>query len=149
MNLPKAFIVDIDGTISNGSHRQHFVMNTPKNWAAYNAAMHLDKPIEPVIDTIKCLALVSSIILCSGRQDENRQVTVEWLAKHGVPYTELFMRKTKDYRDDCIIKKEIYENLILPNYNVVAVFDDRVKVVNMWRSLGLYVFDCNETRKEF
>jgi hypothetical protein len=47
------------------------------------------------------------------------------------------MRTEGDHRSDDIVKKEIYEKRIAPWYDVVAVFDDRDKVVKMWRDLGL------------
>ena len=50
------------------------------------------------------------------------------------------MREEGDYRSDDIIKKEIYDEMILPYYNVIAVFDDRSKVVEMTRKLGLHTF---------
>jgi hypothetical protein len=58
------------------------------------------------------------------------------------------MRKAKDYRDDAIVKSEMLDE-ILKTYSVIAVFDDRTKVVDMWRSRGLFVFDCNQTREIF
>jgi hypothetical protein len=47
------------------------------------------------------------------------------------------MRTEGDHRSDDIVKKEIYEKRIAPQYDVVIVFDDRDKVVKMWRDLGL------------
>jgi hypothetical protein len=47
------------------------------------------------------------------------------------------MRKHNDYRSDDIVKKEMYFEYIQPKYNVVCVFDDRDKVVKMWRDLGI------------
>jgi hypothetical protein len=32
---------------------------------------------------------------------------------------------------------------------MVAVFDDRPKVVRMWRETGLFVFNCAQHDKEF
>ena len=47
------------------------------------------------------------------------------------------MRKEKDYRQDAIIKQEIYENEIEGKYNIHFVLDDRDQVVAMWRKKGL------------
>lgn len=77
------------------------------------------------------------IILLSGREETAREKTVVWLKENNVIYDELLMRKEKDFRGDEVIKKEIYESKIAPYYEVVSVFDDRDKVVQMWRSLGL------------
>ena len=49
----------------------------------------------------------------------------------------LIMREKGDRRGDQITKKELYERYIKDNYNVLCVFDDRQKVVDMWREQGL------------
>jgi len=49
------------------------------------------------------------------------------------------MRATGDNRKDSIVKKEIYEGIIKPVFDVKFVLDDRNQVVEMWRSLGLTV----------
>jgi hypothetical protein len=47
------------------------------------------------------------------------------------------MRRSGDNRCDSIVKEEIYREHIEGKYNVLAVFDDRDRVVDMWRRLGL------------
>jgi hypothetical protein len=49
----------------------------------------------------------------------------------------LLMRPEGDHRSDEVVKKEIWEKKIKPWYDVVAVFDDRDRVVKMWRDEGL------------
>jgi hypothetical protein len=39
-----------------------------------------------------------------------------------------------------VVKLEIFDREIRERYYVVGVFDDRNKVVSMWRSLGLTVY---------
>ena len=51
------------------------------------------------------------------------------------------MREEKDHRPDDIVKEEIYHKYIEDKYNIVCVFDDRDKVVKMWREQGLL---CNQ-----
>ena len=149
-----AYIFDIDGTIADNSHRQHYVRNKPKNWRAFNVAMADDKPIKPVIDLLHCIMSTGKykILFSSGRQECDREVTTEWLYQHAALYAhdyELFMRKTDDFRDDTIVKKEMLDKIKELGYTPVAVFDDRTRVVDLWRSEGLYVFDCNQTRENF
>jgi hypothetical protein len=47
------------------------------------------------------------------------------------------MRGNDDNRCDSIVKEEIYNEYIKDKYNVLAVFDDRDRVVDMWRRIGL------------
>ena len=39
-----------------------------------------------------------------------------------------------------VVKNELFDAHVAPNYNVAGVFDDRARVVNMWRTKGLRVF---------
>ena len=54
------------------------------------------------------------------------------------------MRETNDYRQDAVIKKEIYEKEIEGKYCIQGVFEDRTQCVNMWRKLGLTCFQVTD-----
>ena len=148
MNKSKCIIVDLDGSLCNINHRRQYVTTKPRNWDAFNKALVLDEPNFPVLDTIKCLLKSYLIIIVSGRSDDYKTQTVEWLSKYEVPYSELYMRKYKDNRDDTIIKGEICD-MIEETYDVFFIFDDRVKVTDYYRQRGYWVFDCNQTREVF
>ena len=75
---------------------------------------------------------------------QERERTEAWLSFYGVKdYEFLLMRRENDFRKDNIVKQEIYENHIKDKYNVLMIYDDRDQVVNMWRSLGLKVYQVN------
>lgn len=95
----------------------------------------------------KVISLCSpNIIFVSGREGtiQCRKDTYTWLQNYTkLNDINLLMREEEDNREDSIVKKEIYEKHIKPYYEVVAVFDDRDRVVDMWRSLGLFVCQVN------
>jgi FMN phosphatase YigB (HAD superfamily) len=142
----KDIIFDIDGTLANGSHRVQYVRDKPKNWPRYNDLMHLDTVHEHVKKIYLALLeqMEYDIYIVSGREDKFRQVTETWLCHNGIDaYVELYMRKAGDYRSDDIVKEEI----LLTKFNkddIVCVFDDRPRVVRMWRKHGIPVFDCGD-----
>lgn len=128
-------IFDIDGTLADITHRRHFVATKPKNWPAFQAGAHLDKCVEPLAVVARNLKNkgLHRIILCSGRGEQERPVTEAWLDKHQIPYDRLYMRTEKDYRADDIIKEELLDRMIADGYRPELVFDDRDRVVKMWR----------------
>lgn len=145
----KAYIVDIDGTLANGSHRHHLIKTKPKNWPAYRKLAHLDTPIWPVINTIKALAKNHPVFFVSGRMESEREVTTNWLKtvagfEWDIDDSLLMMRPSNDSREDSIIKREIYHNRIKPFYEVICVFDDRPRVIRAWRAEGLFVFNVDQ-----
>ena len=127
---PKAVIVDIDGTVA-----LHVSGRSP-----YDMSRVLeDAPNDNVIQIVESLYEQGyKILFTTARTEEARMDTFKWLSHHvNIGAFSLFMRQSGDYRKDAIVKKEIYENKILPHFNVVAVLDDRNAVVEMWRDIGL------------
>lgn len=124
-----AVIFDIDGTLA--------IMN---GRSPYDKTKYLeDLPNTPIVELAKLYDkhTTHKILVVSGRDDDKKDDTRMWLKTYGIGFDELHMRKTGDVRNDALIKKEILENEILPHYNVVAVYDDRNRVVDMWRAHGL------------
>jgi predicted kinase len=133
-NLSDAIIVDMDGTLSLLNGRSPFDATTCDR----------DPPNQPVLDTVLLWQQSVKVIILSGRMDDCQVQTKKWLAQYGVKPTGIFMRVTGDQRKDSIIKQEIFDREILGKYNVKFVLDDRQQVVDMWRSLGLTVFQVAE-----
>ena len=142
---PPAIIVNLDGTLANCDHRRHHVMSKPKNWKAFYGGIDLDLPNLWCLDLVSTYTMAAtSIILVSGRPDDHRAVTERWLDRYNVTYDRLIMRAAGDNRDDMVVKKELYQKQIEPYYKVIFTVDDRKRVVDMWRSLGLICLHCAE-----
>lgn len=138
-------IFDIDGTLADLAHRRHFVTSKPKNWPAFQALAHKDGIFEPVAVLARSLAtLAHRIILCSGRGEQERPVTEAWLAKHQITHERLYMRAEGDYRADDIIKGELLDKMLQDGFRPEIAFDDRDRVVALWRRRGLICAQVNE-----
>lgn len=153
MTKRNAIIFDLDGTLCDVTHRRHFVTTKPKNWMAWNDGMVNDTPNAAVAFVFRalhnyCYGDVADLILVSGRSDDYREKTEEWLARHGFEYSALYMRMQKDNRDDSIVKGEIADE-IEKTHNILFVFDDRKRVVDMWVNRGIWVFDVGQTKGDF
>lgn len=133
------YLFDIDGTIADCSHRIHHITEkTPKDWKTFFAACHLDKPIYHVITLVTDLINArAEIVFVSGRSDQCRLETKEWLERFGLPSGPLYMRKEGDHRDDDIIKIELLAQLRADGFEPIMAFDDRNRVVAAWRSAGV------------
>ena len=142
------YVFDLDGTLCDVSHRRQWVATNPKNWDAWNAGISEDKPNMPVLSALHLLGDVYDIVLVSGRGSEYRTQTEEWLEKHNVHYSELFMRAAGDFRPDDEVKAELADE-VEKTYKIVGVFDDRKKVVDMWIKRGIFVFDVAQGKGDF
>jgi len=138
-------IFDIDGTLANLEHRRNFIASKPKNYKAFYAGMSYDLPIQPVIDVLKRLRKSGCrIILCSGRPDNYRVLTEEWCLAHDIEAEGLYMRRANDFRGDDIIKQELLDQIMADGFDPQIVFDDRSRVVAMWRKNGLICAQVDE-----
>lgn len=149
---PYIVIADLDGTIALIEHRRHWLdkdqhteLSTDDRWRNFFADCANDQPNEPVIETLRALEGNSyHIIIFSGRSNEVRTETEAWLSEHfrtnggGPIHDEIKMRNAGDFTPDEELKLQW-----LGDYDkseILCVFDDRRKVVDMWRAQGLTVF---------
>src|SRR3990167_11253968 len=146
----KIAIVDIDGTLANMKHRKHFLDTHPKDYQNFYGCVRHDTPHPRVINAVQHLHQTGhTIIILSGRPahmsgtpDINVGfLTDEWLNKHNVPNDHLFMRRSGDYRPDNVVKAELFSLLEnkagMKREAVKIVLDDRERVCEVWRMLGL------------
>jgi FMN phosphatase YigB (HAD superfamily) len=139
--MNKVILCDVDGTLANTDHREHFLTVKPKRWKEYKKVAHLDTPYEDIVWLIKTLKKAgNTILIVTARSDDERKQTKEWLDKtaglRGV-YDKLYMRAVDDYRDHRIVKKELLQDIRLDGYDPYMVFDDHNGVVEMWRNEGI------------
>ena len=143
----QTILVDIDGTLADQTHRQHFVSGPgPKDWDAFFMHMAGDAPIWPVVDLVRSLKdRGNTIIFVTGRPERYRGVTYKWLEGAGFesPFN-CHMRPDNDRRADDIIKEEILNSLRASGYRPTIAIDDRKAVVAMWRRNGIICLQCNE-----
>ena len=161
--MQKTIIFDLDGTLANIDSRRDISMkpNGKLDWdvfAAPNSILALDKPNAPVIKMAQMFKADGfKIVIFSGRNDRGFDATVQWLNDFKVPFDLLVMRpdKFKDkswpiadgnpatpdmrFMPDEILKKVMLDTFVDIN-DVFLVVDDRQKVVDMWRDLGLNTF---------
>lgn len=129
--LPKAIICDLDGTIALGNGRNPYDAST------------CDKDLinSPVAEILWKYARDDyKILFTSGRDEAFREQTIKFIHRLNLPGYQLFMRPLGDRRKDHVVKLELFQRHIHGYYNVEAVFDDRQRVVDMWRDVGLTVF---------
>ncbi|QOJ19501.1 MAG: hypothetical protein HRU77_01595 [Gammaproteobacteria bacterium] len=147
MNRP-LYIFDIDGTLAIINHRVSILedKDNPNRWRDFYAACDRDEPNKPVIFIMNNLMLSGADVwLFSGRSEEVRDKTVAWIAEHtafmsfNLNYEHLLtMRPAMDYTPDDVLKESWLDNMLEDDKKrLVAVFDDRDRVVNMWRRRGI------------
>lgn len=124
---PRAFMYDLDGTA--------YHMNDKRGPYAHN--VDVDDPDPVVQEIVRTLSLWLTPIAMSGRKEITRATTIDCLVRDDVPFEHLFMRDDEDNRADNLVKADLFDEFVRPNFDVLFVLDDRNQVVDMWRSMGL------------
>ena len=157
---PKAVIVDLDGTLCNVEHRRHFVSGlneNKKDWDGFFGGIKNDTPNEWCVKLLRAMAIDHKIVYCSGRSDNLREATMDWLIKYDLrpmnykiseesvkPDFHLYMRPYKDSRKDDVVKEIILDFELLTRFTPLFMIDDRKQVVEMYRSRGFTCLQCDE-----
>lgn len=135
-------IFDLDGTIANISRRVHFVRGGRKDWDSFFAACVDDVPNWPVVRALQAhLAAGHHVEIWSARSDIVKRQTEEWLAcEAGIaPALLTHMRSAGDNTPDVVLKR-YWLNQLHESERPDIVYDDRQRVVDMWREEGIACF---------
>ena len=151
--MKNTVIFDLDGTlaiihkrrIKAGSLTGDKPQKNKMDWDVFfdPTNIKLDEPNTPVIKMAQLFAEDGFlVVIFSGRSDKTEHTTRAWLTRNKVPFHTLVMRphKTMNFIPDEILKKHMLDNAPFHIDDVFLVVDDRQKVVDMWRGLGLTVF---------
>lgn len=141
-----AVIFDMDGTLADCSHRLHFVKGPgKKNWKMFFAGSADDLPRPEIVRLALELSANNAILIASGRPEQLRKVTENWLLKYDVPYERIYLRKNDDMRPDGIVKSEMFPVMQKQGFAPWLSVDDRESAVSAWRVLGLCCLQCDQS----
>ena len=132
-SLPPAILVDLDGTLCIKGDRD-----------IYDASLcHLDT-LDETVNTIVELMWADDcdVIFMSGRGEEHRVQTEQWLhdngwMKHLNGVHGPFMRPEGDRRPDFKVKADLFEEHVRGRFNIKFALDDRDQIVDLWRGMGI------------
>ena len=148
----KTVIFDLDGTLALIDERRSLSTfpNGKMDWPTFfnPTNIDLDKPNWPVIEMAKMLKEQGhSIVIFSGRSKVTKIATMEWLDRFDVPFDVLKMRPDNSefrFMPDDKLKQHWLDQLFPDKSNILCIFDDRDKVVEMWRRNGIACFQVAE-----
>ena len=137
-----------------GTFKNNEIKNWKPDWKSFHEACIYDSPIQPAIqqwDNQIGLGMMNEHQIWSGRCESVREQTEKWLQHNLLCFfpCQLKMRPIGDNIPDDQLKEKWLDEAVAGGKIVEYVFDYRPKVVRMWRRRGIFVFDCNQSGKEF
>ena len=138
--MTRLIVFDLDGTLALGHHREHHLRAEPKNWLAYFDACGDDVPNAPIVLAYEALYGWPDhrVEIWTGRVDSHERQTREWIAEHLLFEPDaLRMRLAGDRTNDDELKRAWLHEERARGNEVALVFEDRARVVAMWRAEGV------------
>lgn len=138
-------IFDLDGTLALIDKRRSKAAkeNGKINWKVFFSPenIQLDEPNPPVIKTFQTMKSAGfNVGIFSGRDSISRKETEDWLHQNGIWPDFFKMRPQGTFTPDDVLKKGWLDEMIEEGHEIMCVYDDRNKVVKMWRDNGISCF---------
>ena len=140
--MANIILCDIDGTIANNDHRQHF-LEGKKDWEGFFSELVNDLPIQIIIDkVIQEQANGKELVFLTGRPERYRYSTTLWLKEHFDFEFKLLMRNDGDQRNKLEIKRIIFSENFEAN-EIAFCFENDIDLIKQWKNLGIKTIDVN------
>ena len=153
MNKKDCIIIDLEGTLSNCSHRIHHYEN--KDYDKWNELFREDTVHESMVEIINRYKVNGiQIILCTAKSANYFNQAMTWLNKNELLsfFDGFYFRVPKDKRSSVEVKKEMLES-ITEKFNVLVAYDDREDICQMYFGQGivpyLFIADKHKTPADF
>ncbi|MFB9466914.1 phosphatase domain-containing protein [Streptomyces cinereospinus] len=119
-------VFDLDNTLADTAHRQHFLRRKPRDWDGFFAAAPADPPLAEGVALVRESAEECEVVYLTGRPERCRRDTLDWLAAHGLPGGRVHMRRDADRRPARFTKLEILRRMARTREIRVLVDDDEL-----------------------
>jgi len=124
-------LFDLDNTLSDARHRWPLITQATPDWDAFESECNMDPPILPTIQIARYFdSWNHKVWIWTGRSDNVKGKTIQWLNHHNVPFDQLLMRPHGNHQGTASLK-ESWLTTIIPKDRVICAYDDDPGIVRM------------------
>lgn len=128
----------MDGVISDASGRQDLLRGADRDWDRFFAAASGDALSADAAELLGILGAGGlQIVVLTARPVTIRQLTVDWLEQHRIPYDLLVMRPASDRGSSRGYKQAALDDLRAFGFTPRIAFEDDARNVEMFRARGV------------
>ncbi|CAM5346961.1 Nucleotidase OS=Streptomyces lavendulae subsp. lavendulae OX=58340 GN=SLAV_06145 PE=4 SV=1 [Streptomyces lavendulae subsp. lavendulae] len=131
-------VFDIDNTLADTGHRQHFLEGLPRDWEGFFGAAPADPPLARGVALAVERAADCEVVYLTGLPERCRADTEDWLVRHGLPEGRIWMRGDQDRRPARLTKLDVLKRLARGREVRMLVDDDEL-VCQAARAAGFRV----------
>jgi hypothetical protein len=130
-------IVDIDHTLANSFWRDFMIGVV--SWNEYHEASELDVPFPKMVELINALKKNGDLIIAvTGRTDNFRGLTLDWLIKHNIMVNDLLMRPEGVYLKNPEMKVQLISKYFNNVFDLIGyAIDDNEETILAYHKLGI------------
>lgn len=140
MQGSRPILVDLDGTLSDTTHRRHYLSSKPPDWVGFSLAARRDPANIAIISWLGSNYLENPIILTSGRPSYSLSLTQLWLGEHGVRWNAIALRPQGDTVRGVKHKLRIVAALKMMRLIPEFAIDDSEEVSLAYSEVGVKCF---------
>jgi phosphoglycolate phosphatase-like HAD superfamily hydrolase len=152
-------VFDLDGTLADVRHRMHHIRPDPavdpvtgkkvkRRFDLFHHACVDDGVIEPVAYFYRKFVADPdvTVVVLSGRDHATYDKTVAWFADNSLPLPDEILLKQGDQHTPDVEQKRLHADRLESKYgkSISMVFEDRDRVVAMWKARGTFVFNVDQ-----
>ena len=132
-------LFDMDGVLSDASHRQQYLREDPPNWEMFNSRAWKDPALRPGLNDLRDAAADHQVIVVTARPVVTIDMTEQWLAERDLPVELLVLRPDGDQRHSPAVKRDELARLRGAGADVAFAVEDHPGIVAMYEGEGLAV----------
>ena len=117
-------VFDLDGVISDASHRQRFLRDDRWDFDGFFAACVDDTVIPAGAALAAAIAADHTVVILTARPDSIRMQTIDWLAANGIRHDLLILRPPADDRSSADFKYDELAALRRAGCDIRGVLED-------------------------
>ena len=133
-----AVVFDLDGVISDATHRQSYLRQRPQDWRGFFAAGVDDPVIESGRALARSVEAGHVVVILTARPSYIAASTADWLDRNDVRHDLLVTRPDGDRRSSPEYKRDELIDLGSAGYDVQVAIDDDPEIVAMYRRQGVF-----------
>lgn len=152
-------VFDLDGTLADVRHRMHYIRPNPaidpvtgkkvkRRFDLFHEACVDDGLIGPVAYFYNRFTAdpLTTVVVLSGRDHATYDKTVDWFKRMNLHLPDELLLKQGDQHTPDIEQKRFQADRLEKKYGkpISMVFEDRARVVQMWKDRGTFVFNVEQ-----
>ena len=134
-------ILDLDGVISNASHRQHFLRGDRKDWRGFFMSARLDPPYGTGLALAASVGDDHAVAILTARPHYVADTTRAWLAANEVRHDLLILRPRHGRGSggpSADFKRHETHRLRAAGFEIALAIDDDERIIDMYRSENIF-----------